>query len=313
MIDEAAQATEPAILPALMQLCGGYTVLIGDPQQLPATIFSMSGRNTKYDRSLFQRLEEAGHEVHLLDTQYRMHPDISAFPRRVFYQGQLTDAASVCKKDYGENLGVQIRMKFPQFQVRYVIFHMKLYVMLILTTLFKHFNLLDLESSEQSEGTSLSNHEEAQLVLYLYQCIFEATNGGIKNKIAIISPYMQQVLLIRRLFEQQYGLSYKKVVTINTIDSFQGKESDIVIMSSVRAAAKTKGIGFLSDLRRLNVALTRAKFYLFIVARCDTVMQNPYWNMLVNHAFKTKSMFRVHPSLKTKGEASFSFKSIVNR
>jgi senataxin len=190
---------------------------------------------------------------------------------------------------------------------------MKVYVMRILTTLFKHFNLLDLESSEQSKGTSLSNNEEAQLVLYLYQCLFKATNGGIKNKIAIISPYMQQVLLIRRLFEQQYGLSYKKVVTINTIDSFQGKESDIVIMSSVRAAAKTKGIGFLSDLRRLNVALTRAKFYLFIVARCDTVMQNPYWNMLVNHAFKTKSMFRVHPSLKTRGGASYSFKSIVNR
>lgn len=123
MIDEAAQATETAILPALMQLRGAYTVLIGDPQQLPATIFSMSGRNTKFDRSLFQRLEEAGHEVHLLDTQYRMHPDISAFPRQVFYQGQLNDSASVCKNDYGDALGVPIRMKCPQFRVRLILFY----------------------------------------------------------------------------------------------------------------------------------------------------------------------------------------------
>jgi senataxin len=179
--------------------------------------------------------------------------------------------------------------------------------------IFQHFNILDLESSEQSEGTSLSNTEEAKFVLYLYQSLFEATKGGIKNKIAIISPYMQQVLLIRRFFEQQYGLSYKKVVIISTIDSFQGKESDIVIMSSVRAAAKQKGIGFLSDLRRLNVALTRAKSYLFIVARCDTVMQNPFWKMLVNHAMETKSMLRVHPLLKTKDGIKYSFKSIVNR
>ena len=150
-------------------------------------------------------------------------------------------------------------------------------------------------------------------MLYLFQCLFEATNGGIKTKIAIISPYMQQVLLIRRFFEQQYGLSYKNIVNISTIDSFQGKESEIVIMSSVRAAAKAKGIGFLSDLRRLNVALTRAKSYLFVVARCDTVTQNPYWNMLVSHAFQTKSMFRVHPSGKTKAGASFSFKPVLIR
>jgi senataxin len=133
LIDEAAQATEPAILPALIQICGAYTVLIGDPQQLPATIFSMSGRTTKYDRSLFQRLEEAGHEVHLLDIQYRMHPDISAFPRTVFYQGQLTDAASVCKNDYGESLGVPIRMKFPEFQVCSIICHVEIITFLILT------------------------------------------------------------------------------------------------------------------------------------------------------------------------------------
>jgi senataxin len=132
VIDEAAQSVEPSTLVAL-QLGSLHAILLGDPQQLPATIFSMSGRTTKYDRSLFQRLEEAGHEVHLLDTQYRMHPDISAFPRAVFYQGQLRDAASVCKSDYGESLGVPIRMKFPEFQVCSIIYHVEIITFLTLT------------------------------------------------------------------------------------------------------------------------------------------------------------------------------------
>jgi senataxin len=82
VVDEAAQCVEPATLSAL-QLGSRHAVLVGDPQQLPATIFNVSGRNTKYDRSLFQRLEEAGHKVYMLNQQYRMHPAISHFPRFV--------------------------------------------------------------------------------------------------------------------------------------------------------------------------------------------------------------------------------------
>lgn len=123
LVDEAAQASEPQILPALVQLCGSHTVLVGDPQQLPATVFSLSGRTTKYDRSLFQRLEEAGHEVHLLNTQYRMHPDISKFPRLVFYQGQLKDAPCVRNDKYGDSLERVIRIKASHFQVRRLVFH----------------------------------------------------------------------------------------------------------------------------------------------------------------------------------------------
>jgi hypothetical protein len=77
----------------------------------------LSGRNSKYDRSLFQRLEEAGHEVHLLNVQYRMHPTISEFPRRIFYDGQLFDGDNVKHPEYGNPLKREVFRKFPAFQV----------------------------------------------------------------------------------------------------------------------------------------------------------------------------------------------------
>ena len=116
VIDEAAQSVEPSTLAGL-QLGSSHAILVGDPQQLPATIFDVSGRNTKYDRSLFQRLEEAGHEVHLLNTQYRMHPRISEFPRHIFYDGKLLDGSNVKHPEYGNPLKRAVFRKFQAFQV----------------------------------------------------------------------------------------------------------------------------------------------------------------------------------------------------
>ena len=116
VIDECAQSVEPSTLAGL-QLGSKHAILVGDPQQLPATIFNVSGRNSKYDRSLFQRLEEAGHEVHLLDMQYRMNPLISEFPRKIFYSGQLFDGDNVKHPEYGNPLKREVFRKFPAFQV----------------------------------------------------------------------------------------------------------------------------------------------------------------------------------------------------
>jgi senataxin len=118
VIDEAAQSSEMSSLTAL-QLGSSHAVLVGDPNQLPATIFSISGRLTRFDRSLFQRLEEAGHVVHMLNLQYRCHPKISSFPRRIFYEGSLLDGPNVLKSDYGGPLRTAIEMKFPNLQVSY--------------------------------------------------------------------------------------------------------------------------------------------------------------------------------------------------
>jgi len=271
VIDEAAQSSEPSTLVAL-QLGSSHAILVGDPQQLPATIFSVSGRNTKYDRSLFQRLEECGHPVHMLNTQYRMHPVISAFPRHIFYDGMLQDGSNVKRPDFGGNLVNAVRNKFPNFQP---------------------FNIFDLDSKEERDGTSLSNMDEAQLVLHLYRTLDRETDGMLATtRVAVITPYSQQTNLLHRLFENAYGMSYASRVEISTVDAFQGREAAIVIYSCVRAG-RASGIGFLSDVQRMNVALTRAQNFLFVIARRRSIMVNPYWRKLVGYARERSAIIHV--------------------
>ncbi|KAL3787772.1 hypothetical protein HJC23_009823 [Cyclotella cryptica] len=283
VIDEAAQSVEPSTLAGL-QLGSSHAILVGDPQQLPATIFSMSGRDTKYDRSLFARLEEAGHAVHMLDTQYRMHPAISDFPRRIFYDGRLVDGPNVKHPEYGNPLKMSVFKKFPAFQP---------------------FTVLDLESSEERGGTSLANSAEAQLALHVFNNLKSGTNGlSTKSRVAVITPYAQQAALLRRTFSSSLGGDYERFVEVNTVDAFQGREANIVIFSCVRAAG-SKGIGFLSDVRRMNVALTRAKNFLFVIARCSSIMVNPYWRDLVEHARETDAIIPV--PFSGSRQSTFSF------
>jgi senataxin len=271
VIDEAAQSAEPSTLVAL-QLGSSHAILVGDPQQLPATIFSVSGRSTKYDRSLFQRLEECRHPVMMLNTQYRMHPIISEFPRHIFYEGMLLDGPNVQKPDFGGTLKTAIVGKFPHI---------------------KPFNIFDLDSKEERDGTSLSNTNEAQLALHLYCALDRETNGLLaKSRVAVITPYSQQTALLHRLFEEQFGNAYSSRVEISTVDAFQGREAGLVIYSCVRAAG-SKGIGFLSDVQRMNVALTRAKYFLFVIARCRSIMVNPYWRNLVGYAREKSAIIAV--------------------
>lgn len=279
VIDEAAQSAEPSTLVAL-QLGSSHAILVGDPQQLPATIFSVSGRCTKYDRSLFQRLEEAGHDVHLLNTQYRMNPVISEFPRHIFYEGMLLDGPNVQQPDFGGSLKSTIRTKFPFVQP---------------------FTIFDLDSKEQRDGTSLSNKTEAQLVLKLYQTLDQETGGMLaKSRVAVITPYSQQSSLLQRLFNETYGASYPSRVEISTVDAFQGREAGIVIYSCVRAGGRGSGIGFLSDVQRMNVALTRAKHFLFIIARRRSIMVNFYWRKLIGYARSKSAIIHVPLADKQK-------------
>ena len=271
VIDEAAQSVEPATL-AAMQLGSRHCVMVGDPQQLPATIFNVSGKNSKYDRSLFQRLEEAGEKIYMLNEQYRMHPKISHFPRHIFYKGALKDGPNVSKSDYGNPLVKVITSRVPAFQP---------------------FTILDLDSQEERGGTSLSNSTEAHLAVHLYTSLKQITGGlSASSRVAVITPYSQQAGLLRRCFGDLLGKDYTKYVEVNTVDAFQGREANIVIFSAVRAAG-SHGIGFLSDVRRMNVALTRAKHFLFVIARCKSIVVNPYWKDLVEHARDTNAVVTV--------------------
>eukprot|EP00934_Nitzschia_sp_Nitz4_P006233 Nitzschia sp. Nitz4//scaffold22_size323478//256035//262777//NITZ4_000575-RA/size323478-processed-gene-0.482-mRNA-1//-1//CDS//3329543139//6223//frame0 len=271
VVDEAAQSVEPSTLSAL-QLGSRHCVLVGDPQQLPATIFNVSGRRSKYDRSLFQRLEEAGEPVHMLNNQYRMHPKISHFPRHIFYGGNLLDGPNVVKPTYGYPLIGAVQSGAPRLQP---------------------FTVLDLDSTEERGGTSLSNSAEAELALFLYSSLNRITKGmSSQSRVAIVTPYSQQVGLLKRIFRGQLGDGFERFVEINTVDAFQGREANIVIFSAVRAAG-SKGIGFLSDVRRMNVALTRAKHFLFVIARTQSIVVNPYWKDLVEHARENNSVVQV--------------------
>ncbi|KAL7548333.1 hypothetical protein ACHAWF_011620, partial [Thalassiosira exigua] len=189
VIDEAAQSVEPSTLAGL-QLGSKHAILVGDPQQLPATIFNVSGRNTKYDRSLFARLEDAGHDVHLLNTQYRMHPAISDFPRRIFYDGKLMDGTNVKHPEYGNPLKRAVFRKFTAFQP---------------------FTVLDLESSEERGGTSLSNSAEAQFALHLFNNLKSGTNGlSTNSRVAVVSMIVNNFSLegLCELIPPIHHLSY---------------------------------------------------------------------------------------------------------
>lgn len=282
VVDEAAQSVEPASLSAL-RLGSRHAVLVGDPQQLPATIFNISGRNSKYDRSLFQRMEEAGQPVYMLNEQYRMHPKISHFPRHIFYGGALLDGPNVVQPDYGNPMRDIICRAVPTFSP---------------------LMILDLDSEEERGGTSLSNLSEAKLAVYLYEQLKVISRGlSTSSKVAVITPYAQQCRLLRQSFTDLLGSKYESVVEINTVDAFQGREANIVIFSAVRAAG-SRGIGFLSDVRRMNVALTRAKYFLFVIARCESIVVNPYWFDLVQHARETNAIVRV-PMIGNGVTASF--------
>lgn len=140
----------------------------------------------------------------------------------------------------------------------------------------------------------MSNSGEAHLAVHLYLALRDRSEGVVgSSRVAVVTPYAQQANLLRRTFGDALGQNqYERFVEVNTVDAFQGREASIVIFSAVRADG-SKGIGFLSDVRRMNVALTRAKHFLFVLCRCESIVVNPYWRDLVNHARETDAVIRV--------------------
>ncbi len=164
---------------------------------------------------------------------------------------------------------------------------------------YQPFSIFDVDSSEERGGTSLANSTEANFALHLFNSLVkEVGHIATQSRVCIITPYSQQAALLRRTFSKGLGNDYERVVEINTVDSFQGREANVIIFSCVRAAG-SRGIGFLSDVRRMNVALTRAKHFLFVIARCQSIIVNPYWDQLVKHAREGRAIIPVPVSGKT--------------
>jgi senataxin len=258
VIDEAAQSIELSALIPLKYGCS-KCILVGDPKQLPPTVLSKVASKFQYEQSLFVRMQ-ANHprDVHLLDTQYRMHPEISVYPSAAFYDGKLKDGPNMAK----------LRAR-PWHQ----------------SELLGPYRFFDVQGLHQNttKGHSLINLAELRVAMQLYErLITDFREYDFSGKIGIITPYKGQLRELKTQFAARYGNAIFNMVDFNTTDAFQGRESEVIIFSCVRAS--NKGIGFLADIRRMNVGLTRAKSSLWVLGNSQSLVQGEFWNGLIKDA-----------------------------
>ncbi|EIW59483.1 uncharacterized protein TRAVEDRAFT_71533 [Trametes versicolor FP-101664 SS1] len=270
IIDEAAQAIELSSLIPMKYRCR-TCIMVGDPQQLPPTVKSQEACKLGYDQSLFVRLQRSQPEaVHLLSIQYRMHPDISQLPSNLFYGGRLLDGPDMAEKT---KRAWQTHPKFGTY---------------------RFFNV-QAGVEESGAGHSLVNRAEAQVAVALYNRLCkEFSSANMDFKVGVISMYRGQILELRRAFQQRFGEEVLSMVDFNTVDGFQGQEKDIIILSCVRAGPGVQTVGFLRDVRRMNVALTRAKASLFVLGNAPTLERSDEtWRKIVENARSRSSLVNV--------------------
>ncbi|TFB03099.1 Helicase SEN1 [Trichoderma ghanense] len=259
IIDEAAQCVElSALIPLKYGCC--KCILVGDPKQLPPTVLSQSAARFGYDQSLFVRMQQNHPKsVHLLDMQYRMHPEISSFPSREFYESQLRDGQDMLR-------------------LRQAPWHKD--------ALFAPYRFFDVEGVQERgrKGQSLVNTKELEVALQMYERFSrDYRDCDLTRKIGIITPYKAQLHELRSRFQARYGENITNIIEFNTTDAFQGRECEIIIFSCVRASS-TGGIGFMTDIRRMNVGLTRAKSSLWILGDSRALVQGEFWRKLIEDA-----------------------------
>ncbi|XP_020580564.1 uncharacterized protein LOC110024757 isoform X2 [Phalaenopsis equestris] len=293
VIDEAAQALEPATLIPLQLLKsnGAKCIMVGDPKQLPATVLSSVASQFLYECSMFERLQRAGHPVILLTEQYRMHPEICSFPSLHFYDNKLLN-------------GVGAASKSAQF-------HEHVYL-----GPYMFFDIPDgRENHGKSSGSfSLYNEAEIEAAITILRFLRKRYSSDFTSrKIGIITPYKSQLHLLRSRFSAIFGSSTVYDMEFNTVDGFQGREVDILVLTTVRssisdprlAGTNSISIGFVADIRRMNVALTRAKISLWIVGNAKTLQTNLHWAALVQNAKERNlfiSVFRPYDSFFDRSE-----------
>eukprot|EP01065_Artemidia_motanka_P010393 TRINITY_DN15506_c0_g1_i1.p1 TRINITY_DN15506_c0_g1~~TRINITY_DN15506_c0_g1_i1.p1 ORF type:complete len:1653 (+),score=541.43 TRINITY_DN15506_c0_g1_i1:622-4959(+) len=246
VVDEAAQIMEPAVLIPL-SLGSAQVVMVGDQCQLPATVISSEARQAGLDISLFERMLAMGMEVHMLAVQYRMHPTISNFPSYRFYDDRLYS-------------GVPPQERTATF--------LPMFKGLVQRPLC----FVQVNGPESFYHTSRNNPEEARCVAAVVAGLKEA--GVQDTQIGVITPYSAQVGLIRRNAGLPPGQARRGSLMVSTVDSFQGSEREVIILSLVRNNPG-KSLGFVADWRRLNVSLTRAKVLCIVVGDLTTLCDTP--------------------------------------
>jgi len=247
IIDEAAQATELSTLVPLFGNGIKQACLIGDHRQLPPTVICRDAELEGLNVSLFDRLVKRGVEVTMLETQYRMHPTLAEFANREYYGNRLKNGITEEDRPLPEGFNWPAPEKGPVAMVC-------------------------IRGQEQPEGTSYVNISEQVAIQNVVLKMLEA--GDVQEKdIGIITPYAAQARAIRRLLkasrpnhrkiQEDYAATERVEeerieVEVSSVDGFQGREKDLIIVSTVRANPMG-AVGFLCDPRRLNVTITRAK------------------------------------------------------
>ncbi|KAG1685431.1 hypothetical protein DVH05_008369 [Phytophthora capsici] len=276
IIDEAAQALEASCWIPILK--AKRCVLAGDHLQLPPTIKSKTAAAKGLEVTLFDRItsyENTKNIVKLLDTQYRMHEDISEWSSQAMYKGELKSFEGVAKRKLHELPHVNISNDDELLDA----------TLLLLDTAGCE---LEEDSPEEVQGPSIlqlskSNEGEARVVARHVRALLEA--GLKEDEVAVITPYNKQVQALKALLLT----SYPKL-EIRSVDGFQGCEKEAVVMSLVRSNA-SRQVGFLADDRRMNVAITRAKRHVAVVCDTDTISSHKFLSVLVKH-FETFGEYR---------------------
>ena len=266
-IDEAAQALEAACWIPIRKV--SRVILAGDHCQLPPTVKSFAALKAGLGKTLMERIVENKPEVvTLLKMQYRMNEEIMRFSSDWFYQGQVEAAPDV---KYRGILDLDIPMTW------------------IDTSAFELSEDSEVSFKEEFVGESFGriNKAEAELTLLALENYFKKIGKerilDERLDVGVISPYRAQVQYLRRLFKKrEFFKPYRSLISVNTVDGFQGQERDIILISLVRANDEGQ-IGFLRDLRRMNVAITRARMKLIILGDASTMIRHPFYKKLYDY------------------------------
>lgn len=280
IIDEAGQAVEPEALIAL-QHKPKKVLLVGDVNQLPATVISTHVQDYHYDWSMLQRLQVEHQQPYImLQTQYRMESAIREWPSKQYYNNLLMD---------GENISTRQKPSFATDRF------------------IPGYHLVNIDGNEEEFGKSFINLSEANAVYNIISYLTQNSLVDNETTIGVISFYMGQVIELNRKLTP---FNHKVKLTVSTVDGFQGEECDIIIISAVRA--NTKGIiGFTDDYRRLNVAITRPRFSLIVLCNAATFTKRASeLNDLIQDAktregvYQTQETFLPAQSLRSSASSS---------
>ena len=288
LVDEAAQATELSTLVAFRHNVA-HVILVGDPKQLPATVFLHREVRARQaiERSLFERLQGAGQEVQTLVVQYRMHREIRSFPSRFFYEDRLVDGEVVGSAGY-----VKEFHRHPLCRP----------MLLFDVRLDEYERAGEREEVQRvhaqfplDRGKSSGNVTEAAFVARMVELLLTLYPTEVRGaSIGIITFYQQQKKILEQMMaDMRSRVAGMEGVEVSTVDGFQGREKEVIIVSCVRQrrgggggrGKVRKGIGFVSDIRRMNVALTRGKWAMWVCGDVEVLSEGSVeWKALVEDA-----------------------------